>query len=87
LFKPVNTTADNSFVHLVHFHATADFGEERNGQLATEMFPEIREPLQHQRRAPRIALPQLVVPQVETKPLKKTHDTLVLARGKTAGQD
>ena len=49
--KPVNTTADNSFVHLVHFHATADFGEERNGQLATEMFPEVREPLQHQRRA------------------------------------
>ena len=87
LFKPINTISDNSLVNLVHFHATADFGEERNGQLATEMLPEIREPLQHQRHAPRIALPQPVVPQVETKPLQKTHDTLVLARSKAARQN
>src|SRR5580700_825389 len=51
------------------------------------MLLEIREPLQHQRHAPRIALPQLVVPQVETKPLQKTQDTLVLARSKAARQN
>src|SRR5258708_34863069 len=87
LFKPVNTIPDNSVVHLVHFHAAADFCEERNSQLTTEMFPEIREPFQYHRQSPRVALPQLVMPQVETKPSKKIRDAVVFARGKTAGQD
>jgi hypothetical protein len=87
LFKPVDTIPDNSLVYLVHFHATADFREERNGQLAAKMFPEIHKPLQHHGKSLRVALPQLVMPQVETKPLKKTHDTVVFARGKSAGQD
>ena len=72
LLKPVNTIADNSLVHLVHFHATADFCEERNGQLTTKMFAEIRKSFQHHGQSLRVALPQPVVPQVETKPLKKT---------------
>ena len=42
LFKPVNAIPDNSLVHLMHFHATADFCEQRNGQLTTKMLLEVR---------------------------------------------
>jgi len=69
----------------VHFHATADCREERNGQLTTEMFPNPRALSVH-RQSPRVALSQLVMPQVETKPLKKIHDAVVFAR-QDAGQD
>ena len=63
---------------VVHLEAAADAGEQRDGQLAAEMFAEFLEPLQHHRVPVGPRVQQFVGEEIETQLLDQVQNPVCL---------